>query len=139
MSSTVIQYSTGVYMEYYTLKPLYQNLYDEIVGNPGCQIKEHQFFSELAVSQIFLKTSNRVNAWRAWRTDSKYGIKVNEPMHIEHVLCIKFYCNYSNHCEKFRRSYRKMDVSDTKDDIIRRHCNNYYWFGRFLTTAIEFW
>eukprot|EP01083_Nonionella_stella_P279631 951219_1 len=139
MSSTVIPYSTGVYMEYYTLKPLYQNLYDEIVGNPGCQIKEHQFFSELAVSQIFLKTNNRVNAWRAWRTDSKYGIKVNEPMHIEHVLCIKFYCNYSNHCEKFRRSYRKMDVSDTKDDIIRRHCNNYYWFGRFLTTAIEFW
>eukprot|EP01083_Nonionella_stella_P165564 551065_1 len=135
-----IQYNTGVYMEYHTLKPLYQNLFDEIVGNHGCQISEDQFYGELESSKLFVESDNRVkNTWRACRTDAKYGIKVNEAMHIEHVLCIKFYCNYSCHCENFRKTYRRIHVSDTKDDIIRRHCNNHYWFGRFLTTAIVFW
>jgi len=31
------------------------------------------------------------------------------------------------------------DLNDTNDDIVRKHCNAHYWFGRFLTTAIEFW
>eukprot|EP01084_Bolivina_argentea_P163647 284659_1 len=135
---THIQYNTGVYMEYHTLKPLWQNLFDEIVRNQKCEITEDQFYSELEASKLFTKTDNTVNEWRACKTDEKYGIKVNEPMHIEHVLCIKFYTNYSTLCERFRKSYRKIHADDTTDDIIRRHCNNHYWFGRFLTTAIEF-
>merc|ERR1712048_221968 len=86
-------YNTGVYMEYHTLKPLYQNLFDEVVRNDDCEITEEQFNSELEASKLFLKTDNVINKWRSCRTDNKYGIKINEPMHIEHVLCIKFHCN----------------------------------------------
>eukprot|EP01083_Nonionella_stella_P040217 109293_1 len=131
-------YNTGVYMEYHTLKPLYQNLFGEIVRNPNCEIDKDQCDSELEESKMFCQT-DKLDDWSACKTDLKHAIKVNEPMHIEHILCLKVYCNYSNHCEQFRRSYRKMGVDDTDDDVIRRHCDNYYWFGRFVTAAVEFW
>jgi len=133
-----VAYSTGQFMEYHTLKPLYQNLFDEVVRNEDCEITDEQFDSELVASKLFSKTKHVINKWRAWKTDKKFGIKVNEPMHIEHILCAKFYCNYSKLCEQFRRSYRG-SVDSTDDDIMQQHCNNHYWFGRFLTTAIEFW
>merc|ERR1712176_514786 len=131
-------YNTGVYIKYHTLKPLYQNLFDEVVRNDDCEVTDEQFNSELIAAKLFSKTKHVINEWRAWKTDKRYGIKVNEPMHIEHILCAKFYCNYSKLCEQFRRSYRG-SVDSTDDDIMRKHCNNHYWFGRFLTTAIEFW
>eukprot|EP01083_Nonionella_stella_P269388 911391_1 len=137
--SVYSQYNSGVYMEYHALNPLYQNLFDEIVENEQPEIVVTQFCNALSIAKKSQKAHATSNKWRACKTDLKYGIQVNEPLHIEHVLCVRFYCKYPNYCDKFRDSYRMIYVGDTKDDIIRRHCNNFYWFGRFLTAAIEFW
>eukprot|EP01083_Nonionella_stella_P190263 704683_1 len=132
-------YNHGVYMEYHTLKPLYQNLFDEIICNKqNLAVTKEQFNTDLEASKLFIQT-DLSDERRSCKTDDKYGIKINERIHIEHVLCIKFYCNCSILCEHFRKSYRAQTPQDSKEDIIQRHCNDHYWFGRFLTTAIEFW
>merc|ERR1719242_177991 len=53
-----VSYSTGVFMEYHTLNPLYQDLFDEVVRNDDCEITLEQFNSELEASKLFLKTEN---------------------------------------------------------------------------------
>eukprot|EP01084_Bolivina_argentea_P223309 377861_1 len=130
-------YSTGTFIEYHTLKPLFSNLYEELTRHKKHAITAEQFDSELEVSKIFLKNI-KPNQWRSCKGDEKYGIKLNEKIHIENVLAIKFYCNYTALCGEFRRSYRAHQ-NDTDQDVIQRHCNDHYWLGRFLTTAIEFW
>eukprot|EP01084_Bolivina_argentea_P249777 418288_1 len=132
-------YSTGVYMEYHTLKPLYANLKDEVTQNRMYKITDTQFQTEIQSAKLFMVSENIANNWRANKSDKRYGIKIDEKMHIEHILCVSLYCNHSKLCEKFRQSYRKQQLHESNDTIIQRHCRNFYWYGRFLKTAIAFW
>eukprot|EP01084_Bolivina_argentea_P100281 180091_1 len=116
-----IPYNTGTYMEYHTLKPLYQNLCDELVRNQKSDISMNQFDLELNASKKVLSENNTVKNWKACKSDDKYAIKINEPIHIEHVLCIKVYCNFPAFCASFRASYRKIAFEYTIDDIILPH------------------
>eukprot|EP01083_Nonionella_stella_P301824 1037691_1 len=76
---------------------------------------------------------------RASKTDKRFGIFKDDRIHMEHLLAILLYCDNSKLCESFRESFRKMHYDDTKEIVIQRHIDNYYWFGRFLFAAIEFW
>eukprot|EP01084_Bolivina_argentea_P279412 477680_1 len=161
-------YSTGVYINYTEEKPLYPNLKDEITNlqdELGTLVSAHQFEEELSDAKKLVQSmkniekteinedekiqineeinehdafDQKVNKWKASRTNKKYGIIQNQPIQIEHILCIKVYCNYSKLCFKFRESYRKKNAKETNESIISHHCANFYWFARFLTIAIDF-
>eukprot|EP01083_Nonionella_stella_P152353 488208_1 len=133
------KFSIGTYMQYHALAPLYQNLYQESTHNQSYNIASHQFKSDLDEIQQFMRTDNKILDLTAWKTDAKYGITKGDALRIEHILCIKLYCNYSALCTAFRKSFRKIDYEDTDSIIIRRHTDDFYWFGRFLTNAIEFY
>eukprot|EP01084_Bolivina_argentea_P249776 418285_1 len=132
-------YSTGIYMEYHTLKPLYTNLAEEVTQNKMCSITKQQFETEMQSVNFIMESNKYANDLRSYKTDKRYGIKIDERMHSENILCVFLYCNHSQLCEKFRQSYRNENYNDLNEVIIKRHCHNFYWFGRFLTTAIEFW
>ena len=76
--------------------------------------------------------------WRASETNEMYGIKINDPISIEHILCIKMYCDISVLCSTFRESYRKTGNDDNNTKIKQQHNNNFYWMGRFIYCAIQF-
>eukprot|EP01083_Nonionella_stella_P079973 219527_1 len=138
IQSTKPRFSIGVFMQYHALDPLYQNLHQETTHNQSYNIASHQFRSDLDEVKEFMKTDNKILEWTAWKTDAKYGITKGDVLRVEHVLCINLYCNYSSLCTAFRKSYRKIDYEDTHSIIIRRHINDFYWFGRFLTNGVEF-
>eukprot|EP01084_Bolivina_argentea_P150149 262214_1 len=129
-------YSTGVYINYLQTTPLHRNLKDEVTIN---QLTVKIFEYELQAAKIFMKAANITKQWTASRTDEKYGIHKGKPMQIEHILCIKLYCNHGDLCANFRESYRHVNPKDTDSTVIKRHIQKYYWFGRFLLTAIVFY
>eukprot|EP01084_Bolivina_argentea_P000941 1724_1 len=134
-------FSTGNFIDYISLKPLYQNLRNEITENMQHFIEIGNFKKELQQTKLILhpESTSAMTSLKASKTDEKYGIYKNEKIRIEHVVSILLYCNYSALCKTFRESFRKLNCDDTKDIIIQRHIDNFYWFGRFLVTAIEFW
>eukprot|EP01084_Bolivina_argentea_P037087 68544_1 len=126
-------------MQYHALTPLYADLKEELTENSVQNISLEQFESELASATLYMKSEKfKKNDWRACKTDEKYGIKVDEQMHIEHVVSIMLYCNHSKLCQKFRESYRKV-TDETTDEVVKLHSSNFYWMVRYLHSAIEFY
>ncbi len=133
-------FNTGVYIDHTKTSPLYPNLKQEMTKNKSFAMEIAEFELDLESAKLFMQTDNIQNKWRASRTDEKHGIQIDQKIQIENVLCIKLYCNHSKLCTEFRASYyKKANYTDTKDMIVNRHCDNHYWFGRFLTNAIEFY
>ena len=57
-------------------------------------------------------------------------------MYLEFILCLRIYCSVSAFCTAFRSSFRRLKFNDSEDSIRRRNVDNFYWFGRFLETAL---
>ena len=138
-------YDSGNFVDYASLKPLHQNLKEEMLNNRLCAIREHQFNEHLRVSQLALapNSTNNIKHRRAWRADKANDIQMNERLRIEHVLCIKMYCNDTVLCEEFCNSYRSVkgqqdkESEITEEEVMQNHIDNFYWFGRYLSCAIE--
>ena len=129
------------WMKYHTLSHTHTSLKQELLSNEMYTISAEQFDSELLASQLVLDSESKhiAKTWRACKTSEAHGIKKDDMIYVEHILCIKLYCNHSSLCTAFRSSYRKLVEEDTKDSIRARHTRNYYWLGRHLNTALEFW
>eukprot|EP01084_Bolivina_argentea_P223325 377881_1 len=133
-------YSTGVYVEYFSLSPLYPHLLAEVTQNEAYSIAPHQFKSQLDAVILFMnpETKSNILLTKACKTDKKQGIEKGDSIGVQHILCMMLYSNFSDLCRAFRTSYRKIDYEDTNEIIISRHVKNFYWFGRWLTNAIDF-
>ena len=66
-----------------------------------------------------------------------YHIRFGHHLGIEHVLALHLYCGYTDLCEKFRKTYRGR-YDEKEEDIQRKHYSRFYWLGRFLYEAVEF-
>eukprot|EP01083_Nonionella_stella_P158867 517557_1 len=131
-------YRTGIAMRYHELEPLYANLKDSLIAS-----------KLLSKSEYFVQALNKAKEkerdcvfdvyGRACITDKRYGIQIDERMHIEHVLSFVLYCDYTLLCYKFMRSYIASNVDDSNETITQRHVETFYWLGRFIRSAIEFW
>ena len=58
-------------------------------------------------------------------------------MGIEHVVALWLYCAYDELCYAFRKTYRG-NLHHKEEDIQQLHYQKFYWFGRFLYEAVEF-
>ena len=134
-------YDSGHFVDYSSLKPLHQNLKEEMLNNRLCQIKGHQFDEHLRLSQLALAANSKssIKKRRAWKSDEANDIRINDEPRIEHVLCIKMYCNDTVLCKEFCNSYRsiKGQQDNESEDVTQNHVDNFYWFGRYLSCAIE--
>ena len=122
-------YSTGVFIQYDVSSPLHMNLKKELINNAKYSISESDFESALAEAHHKMKTETwkkQENQWRAHETNEIYGIKINDLISIEHLLCIKLYCDHSNLCTEFRKSYRAIDYDDNHTETTKYHCNKIF-------------
>eukprot|EP01084_Bolivina_argentea_P055824 102273_1 len=67
-----------------------------------------------------------------------YGIVRGQPMSLHQILVICFYTDISQLCTDYRSTFRRTDADKTEESVRIRHCK-YYFFSRFLFTAIEFY
>eukprot|EP01083_Nonionella_stella_P012289 34860_1 len=126
-------YSTGVYIDHSSLSPLHAHLKDELIHNSvhwrDCLLKAQDILTS--------KWSEDTNKWKAKETNEIYGIRVNDPIQIEHILVIYLYTSNSTLCYCFRESYRASEYNCTRN-IRSYHIDNFYWMGLFIFTAIQF-
>eukprot|EP01084_Bolivina_argentea_P223310 377862_1 len=132
-------YATGVYFQYDALSPLYFCLKEELTTNLVYSVREKDFEEAITSSKNILNTNKmKEEKWKAKETNEIYGIKIGDPIQIEHILVIYLYTGNSELCAKFRESYRSSDYDDNNQNIRRYHVNNFYWMGRFIFESIEF-
>ena len=83
-------------------------------------------------------TQNKYNCkYMNYTQNDHYHIRFGHYLGIEHVLALHLYCGYTDLCEKFRKTYRGR--YDEKEEVIqKRHYSRFYWFGKFLYEAVEF-
>lgn len=65
-----------------------------------------------------------------------YFTDVDLPM-VEHILCILFYCNFTELSYEFSRTFRLLDANETRDVLKERHSNFANW-GDLLQQTVQF-
>ena len=55
------------------------------------------------------------------------------------MIAITFYTNFDILQNEFSKTFRRLSPLDSESDIIDRHCSNFYWLGRALFVAINFY
>eukprot|EP01083_Nonionella_stella_P164010 541572_1 len=130
-------YGTGFSMQYHELEPQHSTLKEQILSHEMDEKADPEEVWNIQLSQAKGKASDKYG--RACKTDKRYGIQLDEQMHIENVISIAIYCDLTGLCTAFRKSYRKLDNKDTNETIKKRHIAGFYWMGRFIKSAIEFW
>ena len=85
-----------------------------------------------------LLATNYAQSISAISSDWKYGIEKGDTIGIEHILAITFYCNFDDLQKQFTQTYRAKNKDEPSEDIVDKHCKNFYHFGRFLYAAIKF-
>eukprot|EP01083_Nonionella_stella_P141493 436093_1 len=128
-------YSTGVYIDHASLSSLHVNLKSELIHNTAYEMDERTFNESVKQSKHIMKQKlKEVDKWKAKESNEIYGIKIGDSIQMEHVLVIYLYTSISLLCTKFRESYRCTEHGDTR----AYHINHFYWMGRFIYAAIQF-
>eukprot|EP01084_Bolivina_argentea_P136621 240611_1 len=65
-----------------------------------------------------------------------YGINRGDPLTFSHLLCLVFYCDYSDLCSHFSGTFRKKNKFETLDSIKKRN-SKYYFFSKILREVVE--
>ena len=64
----------------------------------------------------------------------EYGIDLHQPLGVQHIMALLLYAQEPLYAQLFRDSYF-IDARN-REELMRKHCGNFYWFGRFLYEAI---
>eukprot|EP01083_Nonionella_stella_P161403 528634_1 len=125
-------YGTGFSIQYHELEPVHSTLKEQVLDH---NVSEDAWDKELKRAKEMVMEEDA----RACMTGKRYGIQIDEQIHIENTISIAIYCDFSQLCTEFRKSYRKLDTEDTNETIKKQHIDAFYWMGRYIKSAIEFW
>eukprot|EP01083_Nonionella_stella_P244063 849930_1 len=72
-------------------------------------------------------------------TQFPYGVDRFETVKLstEHLLAVMIYCNFSNICEAFSKTFRAVSPSESKESVFTKH-SEYYWFGKHLKELVHY-
>eukprot|EP01084_Bolivina_argentea_P001927 3564_1 len=99
---------------YTGLTPRYETLKTEITSNSICSLPVQQFSAEYKKAQIHFKT--------------EYRKAMYETIHVENILSLLFYCNFTMLQYEFSKTYR--------EDQGLRH-DHFYWMGKYLKECLH--
>eukprot|EP01084_Bolivina_argentea_P141518 248672_1 len=125
-------YDNGQFMRYESLEPMYESLAEECIMNTAYNITASTFNKLLSKAN---RIHNKINLI-ARISSKKYGISQYEPIRIQHIMAIIMYIDETQYSQALSKSYLLNNVD--KELIIQFHANNFYFFGRYLFEAIEF-
>ena len=140
----IYEYAFGSVIEYHKYKPNinYNSMKEELLKNEIHQIMSSSWKSTLNKAKQYAQMNNIQNMKQNGRGahPDKYGIvDYNQCIGMDCIVAILLYCNFDTLQNKFSETFRKRPNSkDTQQDVINRHCSNFYYWGRALYVAIEF-
>eukprot|EP01083_Nonionella_stella_P190668 706103_1 len=73
--------------------------------------------------------------------DFKFGIEQFQSISVSHIICIIIYIEESEYSRAFTLSCLLLQSTDSRADSeikMKNHCDNFYWFGRYVFEAIEY-
>ena len=98
----------------------YSNLKDEILNNKIYNLQSNQFIISLhKVNKYF--HSKKVKQMTCCFDWGIYDIEAGDIISLSHLLSICIYCDWSNLCTKFRETFRKHKLYETKQSVIKRN------------------
>lgn len=121
------EYRAGHVMRYDVMEPVYGSFAEESIMNDVGNISASTFYKHL---QTALSLMEKVNL-TATESSKRFGIRKHQKVDVRHVLAIVIYTAETRYCHELNRSF----WTESGLDI---HSQNFYWFGRFLFEAIEF-
>ena len=65
-----------------------------------------------------------------------YDIDDDQPLHIDHLLAVTLYCDYTSLCTTFSSTFRPLNPFEPLFSIVARN-RNYYWMSRRLREAVQ--
>eukprot|EP01083_Nonionella_stella_P081885 225813_1 len=125
-------YDQGQFVRYKILEPMYESLAEECIMNSAYNITAAAFNKILAKSKDIHRRVNMISS----TSSTGYGISRYEPIRVQHIVAIIMYIYETEYSKELTRSYLQLNVD--KELLIKFHCSNFYWFGRYLFEAIEF-
>lgn len=133
-------YGFGVYHAYPSMKPICENksIKDELMRNNQCKIANDTFTRYLMEAVKKHQAMDEDNKLTCTRYDEEYNIIRNTPINVCHILSMIVYTSESTLCTAFRKTYRKRNQKETEENVRERH-RQFYYFGRTLCEAIEFY
>eukprot|EP01083_Nonionella_stella_P004800 13996_1 len=138
--STFAVYSTGIYIDHSSLSPLHVNLREELINNSVYTMTAQNWDDSLEIAKHRIdEEDHHISQWRAKETNEVYGVRIGDRMQIEHILVVYLYTSNTTLCSMFRESYRSSEYDNNNHNIRSYHINNFYWMGRFIYTAIQFY
>eukprot|EP01084_Bolivina_argentea_P302448 522035_1 len=135
------EYGFGKHIEYHKFAPHFSCMIDELFCNEMHTISESVWNDILAKTLLFLEMESIQQNYRSndHENAKQYGIEEGELIGVDNVIAILLFCNFDDLQRKFSQTWRKIEENDTDASIIDRHCKNFYWTGRALYVAINFY
>eukprot|EP01084_Bolivina_argentea_P215866 366580_1 len=123
----------------------YRSLKEELLMNPICRVDKASFDVQWTKAGVHLQSqyaSTFICGWKERgdsmkkKLENAYKIRVDDPIQIQHLTAILFYCNFDKLQRHFSETYR-MRKYENLDDLKRRH-SNFAYFGRYLREILFF-
>ena len=142
-------YSSGVrfqYWPYYKHKQpdnqwfipkKFENIRDEMMFNSIYPLWCLRVFKETlkeALHWLRCDYCKKMNSNSKWVEE--YGIRAGAVVLVGHLLSVLFYCNFSELCSEFSKTFRKIPANESDQHLIERHSNYWEW-GRLLREMVE--
>eukprot|EP01083_Nonionella_stella_P210429 761820_1 len=128
-------FDVGIFMRYDVNDPRFESLAEETMFNEVINVSNQRFdeylmkAKEIHNEKCFIMLSKS--------EDFNFGIERYEPISIAHITAIIIHTEEPNYAREFTRSYLLLNRIDS-NMVIQHHCNNFYWFGRYLFECVEY-
>ncbi len=124
------KYDKGKMMRYDVMEPTYESFAEECITNNTYTISATTFNKYLRKSQTIYGNIT-INSMIANKTSRKFGIQQYQPIDIRHIMAIIIYTDETGYSHALNRSF----WTTNKQTL---GCQDFYWFGRYLFEAIEY-
>eukprot|EP01084_Bolivina_argentea_P224230 379221_1 len=122
LNDNIVSYGFGSFIYYNLLKPQYTCFKDEMLNH----VTIHEWNSTYEDAKELMKSNQA----------KKLESKKEQRIQIGDMLAIKFYTDLDQAQRAFRQSFRKADINDKDQDVIARHIDKYFFWGKWLNHAI---
>eukprot|EP01084_Bolivina_argentea_P098579 177154_1 len=128
-------YDVGVLIRYDVCNPRFESLAEEIMFNEVINISNERFNQYLVKAKEIYAENCLTMISTAY--DSNFGIEKYESINISHIIAVIIHTEERSYSRAFVRSC--LNLHKTSSEIeIQNHCNNFYWFGRYIFECIEY-
>eukprot|EP01084_Bolivina_argentea_P167888 291251_1 len=130
--------NTGQRLYEWYIRKKSSNFKQEMLNNEICGITA-SFWSQLEQkSKIMVLTEVARKLWcPRQRSAVFYGMKFGQLITQNHLIGMMIYCNSDLLQRKFTATFRRLNETETDDEMKARH-SNYYHLGKLLREIVEF-